>query len=198
MLVTAVAPMFDEKDNMIGYVLGAFDLNALADDVKNRINDEKSFAIVLDQDNNVVVHPHVDTREQLVNLTDSDLVKSLAKTNNRNSGDYIALENGEDQYFTYTKNNELGWKVWIGTPMKYINDTYENSISTVLLFALLTTVMMILVSFFFANRFEKALQNVLNYIKHYKDYTRGFKTKPTFPEFTAGYNRNSRIILSFW
>ncbi|MFC0302501.1 ATP-binding protein [Virgibacillus soli] len=197
MLVTAVAPMFDEKDNMIGYVLGAFDLNALADDVKNRINDEKSFAIVLDQDNNVVVHPHVDTREQLVNLTDSDLVKSLAKTNNRNSGDYIALENGEDQYFTYTKNNELGWKVWIGTPMKYINDTYENSISTVLLFALLTTVMMILVSFFFANRFEKALQNVLNYIKHYKDYTRGFKTKPTFPDSQRGTTEIVELYYHF-
>lgn len=178
MLVTAVVPILSEG-KMVGYVLGAFDLNALADDIKNRIDDKKSFAIVLDQDDNVIVHPNVDTRKQLVNMKDAAFVKKLPKDNS-NTGYYIAEENGEEQYFTFVINEQLGWKVWIATPTKYINDTYYSAITTVLIFALLTTVFMVGISFIFVNRFEKALQIVLRFIKHYKEYTRGFKNKPVF------------------
>lgn len=178
MLVTAVVPILSEG-KMVGYVLGAFDLNALADDIKNRIDDKKSFAIVLDQDDNVIVHPNVDIRKQLVNMKDAAFVKKLPKDNS-NTGYYIAEENGEEQYFTFVINEQLGWKVWIATPTKYINDTYYSAITTVLIFALLTTVFMVGISFIFVNRFEKALQIVLRFIKHYKEYTRGFKNKPVF------------------
>lgn len=178
MLVTAVVPILSEGE-MVGYVLGAFDLNALADDIKKRIDDKKSFAIVLDQDDNVIVHPNVDTRKQLVNMKDAAFVKKLPKDNS-NTGYYIAEENGEEQYFTFVINEQLGWKVWIATPTKYINDTYYSAITTVLIFALLTTVFMVGISFIFVNRFEKALQIVLRFIKHYKEYTRGFKNKPVF------------------
>ncbi|MBS4218406.1 histidine kinase [Bacillus sp. FJAT-49711] len=186
MLVTAVVPIMSEDDNMIGYVLGAFDLNTLADHITSRINDKKSFVIVLDQEDNVVVHPNVDTRTQLVNLKDAPFVKNLPHEQLQDSGDYIAIENGEEQYFTFVKNDRLGWKVWIGTPTKYIYDTYKEAISMGILFVLMATVFMIVVSFFFANRFETALQNVLRYIKQYKDYTRGLNNKPQFQRPTKG------------
>ncbi|GIO28350.1 sensor histidine kinase [Ornithinibacillus bavariensis] len=185
-LVTVAVPILNDNNDMIGYVLGAFDLNALADDIKTRIDDEKRFAIVLDQEDNVVVHPNVDTRKELVNLKDAPFVQTLSQLPTKNSGDYIAVENGEEQYFTFIKNEKIGWKVWIGTPTKYLSDTYEDAIFTVLLFALLTTMLMIGVSVLFANRFEKALQNVLRYIKQYKDYTRGLNNKPTFQPSTKG------------
>lgn len=197
MLVTAVVPIFSDDHKMIGYVLGALDLNALADDIKARIDDQKSFAIVLDQEDNVVVHPNVDTRTQLVNLKDAPFVKSLPQEKTHNRGDYYAIENGEEQYFTFVKNDELGWKVWIGTPTNYIYATYKDAIFIGSLFAVLTTIFMIGVSFFFANRFQTALQNVLRYIKQYQDYTRGLNSKPRLQSSAKGTQEIAELYHHF-
>ncbi len=174
MLVTTLAPILSASGEMEGYVLGALDLNVLAEEVKASINDKESHAVVLDQENNVVVHPNVDTKTELVNLSEDQLVKYINGESDAASGEFVGDgTSGEEEFITYTKIKDLDWKVWIGTPTRIINHTFRKAILTVVGFVVITTLIMLGVSYILTNRLERTIRNLLDYIKEYKNYTKG-------------------------
>src|SRR5699024_9998346 len=76
-LITIATPLLGEKDNFEGYLLGAIDLTVLEDHIKNRNFGKEGYAVVLDQDNNVIVHPTIRAGEEFVNLSEADIVKYI-------------------------------------------------------------------------------------------------------------------------
>ncbi len=175
LLVTIASPIFDQNGNMQGYILGALDLNELDKYVSKRISGEASYAVVLDQENNVIAHPEVDTRTEMVNMSNSKIVRYIAA--HQKSGDKsltLQEEGKEEEYITYAKLDDLGWTVWIANPSAVITNSFKSAILTILLFILVTSLVMISVSFLLTNRLEKTIRRLLEHIKR---YSRSYKKK---------------------
>jgi signal transduction histidine kinase/flagellar basal body-associated protein FliL len=175
LLVAIVSPILDDNGAMIGYVLGALDLNALGEHIKNRSFGEEGYAIVIDQEKNVVVSPYVNTKRDLVNLSDSKVVRYIKKQKMGEGSSYFKLEDPHGNvYITFEKLRALDWTVWVSKPTEVITNAYKNAIILIIVFLLLTAIVMVIFSLFMTNRLEKTILHLLNYIK---DYTKDFKEK---------------------
>lgn len=195
LLVTIVSPILNDNGDMEGYVLGALDLNSLDEHIKNRSFGEEGYAVVLDQENNVIVHPDIDTRVEMVNLSDSEIVRYIKEQQNEKRGHYFTVENEhEKEYITYEKIDFLDWTVWVGKPTAAITNTYKKAIMTILVFLLITAIVMIGMSLILTNRLEKTISNLLKYIK---DYTKGLKKKDTITKKIHGPKEMEELFYYF-
>ncbi|WP_316571964.1 ATP-binding protein [Neobacillus sp. YIM B06451] len=195
LLVTIVSPMFDGKGEMIGYVLGALDLNALGEHIQRRNFGEEGYAVVVDQKKNVVVHPHFDTRRELVNLSQSEIARYIDSSEADRGSSFVQLKNpSENIYITYEKVAPFNWTVWVAKPSEAITKTYKNALITILVFLLLTAFVMVGVSLVLTNRLEKSIQRLLDYIK---DYTKGLKAKHVKPEKIQGPKEMRELLYYF-
>ncbi|WP_245833044.1 sensor histidine kinase [Oceanobacillus timonensis] len=176
LLVTIATPLLNEQGDISGYILGALDLSALDQYITNHNLGTEGYAVVLDQDNNVVVHPNMGGRSQVVNLSDSPIVQHMNEQNKAAGGAYFTLDEGSGkEYITYETMEDLdGWRVWVARPASAISNTYVSAIITIILFILLTAVVMTGFSFILTERLEKSIRNLLEYIK---EYTRGYKDR---------------------
>ncbi|MUV38289.1 Drug sensory protein [Lentibacillus sp. JNUCC-1] len=196
MLVTLASPLLDDQENMEGYILGALDLTALEEHIKNRSFGKEGYAVVLDQNNNVVVHPEIDPQTELVNMSDDPIVKYIRGQYGGAGGEYFT-PNGAQQkeYITYEKIDAFnGWTVWVGKPASVISNTYTHAIMTIIIFILITAVFMIGISFVLSERLEKSLRNLLEYIK---DYTRAYKEKTFVTKRIEGPKEMEELSLHF-
>ncbi|WP_342432935.1 ATP-binding protein [Neobacillus sp. FSL H8-0543] len=195
LLVTIVSPILNGEGEMIGYVLGALDLNALGEHIKNRSFGEEGYALVIDQEKNVIVSPFVDTRKELVNLTHSDIVQKSEKTHKGQGSGFIKLEDPPGKVFaTFEKINTLDWTVWINKPTEAITNAYKNAVILIIVFFLLTAIMLVFVSFFLTNRLEKTIRHLLSYIK---DYTKDFKEKRSLTKKIQGPQEMKELFFHF-
>ncbi len=175
LLVAIVSPILDDQGELIGYVLGALDLNALGEHIKQRNFGDEGYAVLIDQEKNVVVHPYVDTKREIVNLSQSEIVKYIEETKNESGSRYFKLENPKEEvYITFERDKLLDWTVWVAKPADVITNTYKKAIYTILIFLLVTAFVMVGTSLFLTNRLEITLRHLLDYIK---DYTSGIKQK---------------------
>ncbi|GEM_PF-2065659 len=168
LLVAIVSPIFNKDGKMQGYILGAIDLRVLEKYISTRISGEASYAVLLDQDNNVIVHPDVDTRTDMVNMTDSKIVQSI----DSNDGDAVRSlsiqeEGREKEFITYAKTPDLGWTVWIANPSTHITKPLREAAGTILWFIPLTALFVVLASLFLTTRLERTIRNLLDIIKRY-------------------------------
>lgn len=195
LLVTIVSPLLNEKGEMIGYVLGALDLNALGEHIQRRNFGEEGYAVVIDQEKNVIVHPHFDTRRELVNLSQSEIARYIDSRESDRGSSYFNLKNPrENIYITYEKVAPLDWTVWVAKPSEAITETYKNALMTILVFLLLTAFVMVGVSLILTNRLEKSIHRLLDYIK---DYTKGFKEKHQKPQKIQGPKEMEELLYYF-
>lgn len=183
LLVTIASPLLDDEGDVDGYVLGALDLTALEKHIKDRHYGEKGYAIVLDQDDNAIVHPDATTNTEIANLADDPIVDHI-QSGDGSSGDYVTNSDGEKTYITYETIDDIGgWTVGVGKPAAVLTDTYKRAITTIIIVILLVTVLVVGISLFFANRLEKSVRHLLQYIK---DYTKGFKREKMKPQEISG------------
>jgi len=195
LLVAIVSPILNDDGEMIGYVLGALDLNALGEHLKNRNFGDEGYAVVIDQEKNVVVSPYVDTRRELVNLAKSEMVKYIEKQHTGEGSSFFKLKAPQkDVYITFEKVSPLDWTVWVSKPAAAITNTYKNAIILIAVFLLLTAVLMVIVSLFLTNRLEKTILQLLNYIK---DYTKDFKEKQTITKKKQGPQELEELYFHF-
>ncbi|REB08051.1 HAMP domain-containing protein [Sporosarcina sp. BI001-red] len=174
LLVAIVSPIFGSDGKMEGYILGAIDLNALENYVSTRITGEASYAVLLDQDNNVIVHPDVNTRTEMVNLTNSKTVQKITDQENQSMNSLTIKDEGkEKEFITYAKIRELGWTVWIANPSTLINKPLRSATKTILWFIPITALVVVLASVFLTNRLGRTIRNLLDTIKR---YTTSYKT----------------------
>ena len=192
-LITIATPLLGEKDNFEGYLLGAIDLTVLEDHIKNRNFGKEGYAVVLDQDNNVIVHPTIRAGEEFVNLSEADIVKYIDEHDDY-GGQYFEQEKKAKEYITYETVDDLGWTIWVGKPASVITNTYKNAIITIIVFILITAVIMVGVSFILTNRFEKTIKQLLHYIK---DYTKHFGVKKGFRDKFRGPKEMEELSVHF-
>ncbi|UWS62498.1 hypothetical protein N2384_04940 [Bacillus paralicheniformis] len=127
----------------------------------------------IDHEKNVIVHPDVDTRRELVNLSQSQIVHHIDEQHTVEGSGFFSLEDPpEDVYITYEKIKPLDWIVWVGKSTDVLTNMYRNSILTIIIILFLTTITMVGASLLLTNRLEKTIRQLLNYIK---EYTVGFK-----------------------
>ncbi len=175
LLVGIVSPILDNAGELIGYVLGGLDLNALGDHIMQRNSGEEGSIVVVDQENNVVVHPTVNTRRDLVNVSQSEVIQYIEDQNMYEGSSFFNLSDSQEEvYITYERIQPLDWTIWVAKPADAIMNTYKKSIITTLAFLLGTAIVMIGVSLFLTNRLEVTLRYLLDYIK---DYTNGIRYK---------------------
>ncbi|RDU35437.1 histidine kinase [Neobacillus piezotolerans] len=195
LLVTIVSPLLDEKEEMIGYVLGALDLNALGEHIQRRNFGEEGYTVVIDQEKNVIVHPRFDPRRELVNLSKSEIAGYIDSNKaDRGSRFFNLKDPSENIYITYEKVSPLNWTVWVAKPTDVITKTYKNAIMTILVFLLLTAFVMVGVSLVLTNRLEKSIHRLLDYIK---DYTKGVKEKDSKPQKIQGPKEMKELFYYF-
>lgn len=193
LLISIVSPILNNEGEMIGYILGALDLNALGEHIIKRSFGEGGHAVVIDQEKNVIAHPDVDTRRELVNLNESDIVKFIEEQQNNGGRGFFELENqNEDVYITYEEISNLNWTIWISKPTGAI--TYKNAIMLVIVFLLLTAILMVGVSLFLTNRLERSIRYLLDYIK---DYTKGIKEAHTLKKKVQGPQEMEELFYYF-
>ncbi|WP_277584057.1 ATP-binding protein [Psychrobacillus antarcticus] len=173
LLVAIVSPILDNDKKLIGYVLGALDLNALGEHIKQRNSGEEGYVIAIDQEKNVVVHPSVNTRRDLVNISESEIIQYIEENHADEGSNYFKLKDQKrEEYITYEKIKSLDWVIWVAKPTEAITNTYKKSIVTILIFLLGTAIVMVGVSLFLTNRLEVTIRQLLDYIK---DYTNGIR-----------------------
>lgn len=195
LLVAIVSPILDDEGELIGYVLGALDLNALGEHIKDRSFGNEGYAVLIDQDKNVIVHPYVDTKRQFVNLSDSEIVQYISKNRNEEGSSFFKLDNPqEDVYITYEKVKSFNWIVWVAKPTEAITNTYKKAIITIIIFLIGTAIIMVGVSLFLSNRLEITLRHLLDYIK---DYTSGIKQKNTVTKKRHGPKEMEELFYYF-
>ncbi|WP_057767667.1 ATP-binding protein [Cytobacillus praedii] len=195
LLVAIVSPILNDQGELVGYVLGALDLNALGEHIKNRTFGDGGYAVVIDQENNVVVHPEVDTRRELVNLTKSAIVQYIEKQQNKSGSSFFETDKLHlDVYVTYEKINNLNWTVWVSKPTEAITSTYKNAILVIIVFLLITATIMVLVSLFLTDRLERTIRYLLNYIK---DYTKGIKEETSVTKKIQGPQEMGELFYYF-
>lgn len=192
-LVTIVTPLLDEQSDFEGYLLGAIDLTVLEEHIKNRNFGQEGHAVVLDQEDNVIVHPTIRAGKEFVNFSDDDIVNYI-KGHDNHGGQYFESEKGDKEYITYETVNDLGWTIWVGKPASVITGTYKKAITTIVIFILVTTLIMIGVSLILTNRLEKTIQQLLNYIK---DYTKNFNVKKFSPDTFRGPKEMEELSIHF-
>ncbi|MFJ7728126.1 ATP-binding protein [Neobacillus sp. NPDC097160] len=195
LLVAIVSPILNNKGDMIGYVLGALDLNTLGEHLRDRSFGKEGYAVVVDQENNVVVSPFVDTKRELVNLSNSEVVQYFKKQQRGKGSGYFTLEDPHRNVFsTIEKVNVLDWTVWVSKPTEVITNRYKSAIILIAVFLLLTAIVMVIVSLFLTNRLEKTILYLLNYIK---DYTKDFKEKRTITKRKQGPQELEELYFHF-
>lgn len=194
LLITLVSPIFDSNGDIQGYILGGLDLNELDKYTANRITDERSSVIVLDQDNNVVVHPEIDTRTEMENLGDSEIVQQIEE--NESSGSFTLGSGNDKEYITYGKIDSLGWTVWISSPSIAITGAFIDSIFAVIILALITGTIVIITSLILTNRLETVIQKLLNYIIK---YTQSYKNNEAIEltETIQGPTEMKQLLVHF-
>ncbi|MEH7345028.1 ATP-binding protein [Bacillus sp. JJ1532] len=195
LLVTIVSPIKNDNGDMIGYVLGALDLNALGEHIKKRTFGEGGQAVVIDQDKNVIVHPTIDTRRELVNFSGSEVTQYIEEQRNDEGSSFFNIENQQEEfYITYVKIPPLNWTVWIEKPTDAIMKTYKNAIMMIVVFLLITVILMIGVSLLLTNRLERTIHQLLNYIK---DYTIGINKKHRITKKIKGPKEMEELFYYF-
>lgn len=168
LLVSIVSPILNTNGELIGYVLGGLDLNALGEHITERNSGEEGNVIVIDREKNVIVHPSVDTKRDLVNVSNSEIVQYIEKNDEVEGSNYFKLKDpNREEYITYKKIKSLDWTIWVAKPTEAITNTYKDSIVTILIFLLGTAIVMVGVSLFLTNRLEVTLRQLLDYIKNY-------------------------------
>lgn len=173
LLVTIASPIMNDAGEMIGYVLGALDLDALRMHIQNWSMSDEDYAVVIDHEKNVIVHPYVDTRRELVNLSQSQIVHHIEERHTAQGSGFFSLEDPPGNvYITYEKIKPLDWIVWVGKSADVLSNRYRNSVLTIIAVLFLTTITMVGASLFLTNRLEKTIRQLLNYIK---EYTVGLK-----------------------
>lgn len=194
LLVAIVSPIFDDQGNMQGYLLGALDLNELDSYTSNRINDDTSKTIVLDRENNAIVHPNIDTARDLVNLSNNEIVNHIE--GNQTSGSFTIQDGDERKFITYGKIESLGWTVWISSPVIAIIGEFLDSIFAVILVALLTGAIVIITSLLLTNRLESAIHKLLHYIH---SYTASYKKNEPFQLAAqiSGPSEMNEVLIHF-
>ncbi|MCM3741664.1 cache domain-containing protein [Oceanobacillus luteolus] len=194
LLVAIVSPIFDDQGNMQGYLLGALDLNELDSYTSNRINDDTSKTIVLDRENNAIVHPDIDTARELVNLSNNEIVNHIE--GNQTSGSFTIKDGDERKFITYGKIESLGWTVWISSPVIAIIGEFLDSIFAVILVALLTGAIVIITSLLLTNRLESAIHKLLHYIH---SYTASYKKNEPFQLAAqiSGPSEMNEVLIHF-
>ena len=179
---------------MQGYLLGALDLNELDSYTSNRINDDTSKTIVLDRENNAIVHPDIDTARELVNLSNNEIVNHIE--GNQTSGSFTIKDGDERKFITYGKIESLGWTVWISSPVIAIIGEFLDSIFAVILVALLTGAIVIITSLLLTNRLESAIHKLLHYIH---SYTASYKKNEPFQLAAqiSGPSEMNEVLIHF-
>ncbi|MFD2115060.1 ATP-binding protein [Paenibacillus yanchengensis] len=168
LLVAIVSPIFNSSGEMQGYILGAIDLNALGEYVSTRISGEANYAVLLDQENNVIIHPDIDTKTEMVNFGDSKIVKIINENEAKSVNSLtIKAEEREKEFITYTKTPNLGWTLWIANPITLIMKPLRDAALTIFWFIPLTALLVVLASLFLSARLERTIRNLLNTIKRY-------------------------------
>jgi signal transduction histidine kinase len=195
LLVTIVSPIINDEGEMMGYVLGALDLNKLSEHIKIRSSGEKASVVAIDNENNVVFSPEIDTRRELVNISDSPIVRAIHNHQSITGSRYFQLDEPDEEVFlTYEKISGLDWYVWVSKKKSVITDTYKNAIILIIVFLLLTAFVMVNISIYLSNRLEKSLLKLLNYIK---DYTKDFKEKRTLLNKIKGPKEMEELYFHF-
>lgn len=195
LLVTIVSPILNDNGEMIGYILGALDLNVLGEHLKNRNFGKEGYAVLIDQEKNVIASPYVDTRRELVNLADSEVVNYMDKQHNGEGSRFFKLKDPPEEVFlTFERVYPLDWTVWISKPTSAITNTYKNAIILIIVFLLLTAIVMVIVSMFLTNRLEKTILHLLKYIK---DYTKDFKEKRPFMKTNKAPREMEELYFHF-
>ena len=192
-LVTIATPLLDEQDNFDGYLLGAIDLTVLEEHIDNRNLGKEGYAVILDQKNNVIVHPTIPAGDEFADSPDAEIVDYIKNHEDR-GGQYFESEEDGKEYITYETLEGLGWTIWVGKPSSVITDTYKQSIITIIVFGVITALIMIGVSFILTNRLEKTIQQLLNDIK---DYTRNFRIKDVFRHKFHGPKEMEELSVHF-
>ncbi|HLQ72121.1 MAG TPA: cache domain-containing protein, partial [Bacillota bacterium] len=192
-LVTIATPLLNEKDEFEGYLLGAIDLTVLGEHIDNRNFGKEGYAVILDQKNNVIVHPTMRPGEEFTNSSDADIVEYIKEHDDR-GGQYFKSDERGKEYITYETVDGLGWTIWVGKPSSVITNTYKKAIITIIGFIIITVLVMIGVSFILTNRLEKTIQQLLNYIK---DYTKNFRIKDVFREKFHGPKEMEQLSVHF-
>lgn len=194
LLVAIVSPIFDNEGRMQGYILGGLDLNELDKYISKRKLGKESTAVVFDQQDNVIVHPDIDSRKEIVNLSDSPIVQRIKKHNG--SGSLTLGVGDETEYITFATIKGLDWTIWVANPLTAITGTFKKAIITIAVFALITGAIVVIASILLTNRLEHAILRLLRYIKQ---YTRGYKNNQSveLTETIHGPSEMNELLIHF-
>jgi signal transduction histidine kinase len=195
LLVTIAVPILGEDGNLDGYILGALDLTSLEEHIKQRSFGKEGYAVVLDHKNNVIIHPDFSTKVKLVNLSDDPIVTYINAEHAQHGGEYFKQNGSGKVFITYEKLNVFGgWTIWIGKPASVLTNTYKNAIFTIIMFIVIIAIVMVGISYFFANRLEKTIRNLLQYIKA---YTNGYWDKMVELKNISGPKEFEELSIHF-
>lgn len=195
LLVGIVSPILDDDGELIGYVLGGLDLNALREHIIKRNSGEEGHVIIIDQENNVVVHPYINTRRDLVNVSQSEIVQYIEDHQVDMGSSFFDLSDSEEEvYVTYERIKPLDWTIWVEKPTDAITNTYKKAIITILASLLGTAIVMVGVSLFLTNRLEATIRHLLDYIK---DYTKGIRRTASTTKKRQGPREMEELFYYF-
>ncbi|PPD51356.1 MAG: hypothetical protein CTY12_08175 [Methylotenera sp.] len=142
-LIVIATPIFNEREEMGGYVLGALNLDGIGETIIANNFKEQQYPVVVDDRNQIVYHPN-----------EYPLIKVKAISANPNEsgeplwGNVWRLydeEKQESQLVTYAEVPKYEWTVWITRPVDSILSAVAKTLlPNTILFLIVASIMLIL------------------------------------------------------
>ncbi|TCI77962.1 sensor histidine kinase [Exiguobacterium sp. SH0S1] len=142
-LIVIATPIFNEREDMEGYVLGALNLDGIGETlIANNFN-EQQYPVIVDDRNQVVFHP---------DEYPSTEVKTIS-TNPNEAGTLLwgnvwrvyDEEKKESQLATYAEVPKYEWTVWIARPVgSILAATVNTLLPNTILFLIVAAIMLVL------------------------------------------------------
>ncbi|WP_051412012.1 methyl-accepting chemotaxis protein [Halonatronum saccharophilum] len=127
-IIVIVAPIFNEKNKVIGVMGASIFLNNLTDFMSDmRVDHQGSYSYIIDSSGLNLAHPEADLILE-TNIREIPALKGIVDTvlNERSGGIYYVYEGVETYAYFHKIPNTDGWKLITRVPAEFINEPISN------------------------------------------------------------------------
>ncbi|MFD0695701.1 ATP-binding protein [Paenibacillus sp. GCM10027628] len=160
--VAIVAPIYDAKKQMDGFVLAVLDLAPIKSLATAYDYGTQAYPVVLDHTGRPVYHPNKTLTDTLTDLSQEQVVVD-ARNGHKGEGTYDLSSSGQKEFITYKSIDDIGWIVWVGRSKDAVNAAVNDSLWITFLLLIATLVVTVVLGSFLAKRLNGTIHALVGY-----------------------------------
>jgi methyl-accepting chemotaxis protein len=162
-IVISGAPVYDKKGNITGISSGGNQITDLIATISKIKLGKSGHAMVYTKDGTIVAdqNPKDTLKKKVSNLKNKELNKIVKDSISGKTGIKEVIIDNEPNMVIYGKTSTMNWGIMITIPVKEVNAEAMNLLNSLILFNLIFTILIYLVSYIMMTRMVRPI-NVIN------------------------------------